>query len=755
MRLLPRTLLGRVWALYAGTLIGVIGIGLGLFVAGELAQQVARARSDTKALLALVVPTLADNAVIGDYDAIQRQLRRLSALSLIDAAEFLDTKSGRLGSHDAMTSAPAPGWLQHWVAARLDAPVAPVEAGGTRYGELRLTLAAAPVAAALWRQSGVAGGVALAGLAAGLLLIRRPLQRWLGDLDRLAGLDLAEAGGRLSSAALAQDAPAEFRRTYEVLGRAASRLQAEREQAAVTLQAIDDAVFTCDVAGRVLLANGAAQRLLGRSEPALVGERVQALLPALADGPAGDGAHGGWRHHEIEWTDPAGRRRVLDANLSAVRDAAGAVVGQVLACHDITPLRLREAALADAHAERDAALRALRQALEGAPEVDTAPRAVHSDIEAVSALVSDLVAKLQRRTAQLDAIFALSPDGFVGFGDEGRVRYASPGFVQLTGLAADAVLGLGNDAFQARLRSCSAAPQAWPGLARAEQADGVVVAFARPARRVLALRLHRADGVGAGRLLHLRDVTRETELDRMKSEFIAAAAHELRTPMVGIYGYAELLCTRELPPPRQKDLLGRIHRQCDVMVRILNEMLDLARLEAGRGVDFAPASVDVGALVAQALQGFAPPADREPPTWRPPSQPLAVRADVAKLERALGNLLSNAYKYSPGGGEVAVAVVADPAGQRAGIAVQDHGIGLTPEQAARVGERFYRADDSGAVLGTGLGVSLVREIAALHRGSVELHSQPGQGTTVTLWLPLSEPAAPAAGAAAVDQPALA
>jgi signal transduction histidine kinase len=119
-----------------------------------------------------------------------------------------------------------------------------------------------------------------------------------------------------------------------------------------------------------------------------------------------------------------------------------------------------------------------------------------------------------------------------------------------------------------------------------------------------------------------------------------------------------------------------------------------------------------------------------------------VRADAGKLLRAMRNLLSNAYKYSPAGGDVIVRLVRDRPNQRVGIAVVDHGIGMTPDQVARVGERFYRAEDSGAVLGTGLGMSLVFEIMALHGGSVELTSAPGQGTTATLWLQ-AEAAAPA------------
>ena len=132
----------------------------------------------------------------------------------------------------------------------------------------------------------------------------------------------------------------------------------------------------------------------------------------------------------------------------------------------------------------------------------------------------------------------------------------------------------------------------------------------------------------------------------------------------------------------------------------------------------------------------------------PPLPPgVLVRIDRNKLHQALGNVLSNAYKYSPGGGPVAVALQADkPAAageaQLWGIRVQDQGIGMTAEQLGRVSERFYRADASGTIPGTGLGMSIVKEIVELLGGRLQLQSAAGQGSCVTLWLSAA-PARPA------------
>lgn len=741
MRLLPRSLLGRVYALYAVTLIGVTTLGLALFLWQQVDRQVSELRQDARALAALVLPVLRDAAVIGDYDTLQRQLKRLAQHSSVDRVDFKDPAGGHLHGAEVLPSSWAPAWLRQQLAQQLVQPQHPVEAGGQLYGQLQLTLAADAIAANLWHEALWAVALAVAGVAGGLAIIRPPLRRWLGQLESIGQLGQGlEGGQQLARQAMMSDAPVEFRRTFEVLDRAAASLQVQREQAAATLQAIDDAVVACSIEGRVILANEAAQTLLQRPEAELLGLLVTDLLPALADLVGTDHTLGRrWQHRQLLWHDPQGRPRVLDANLSPIVDGDGNRLGQVLACRDMTEQHRRDQAMRDLNAARDAALAALRRALEdGASGQALTAGDNMGDIEAVSLMVSRLVTRLHEHGEQLDAIFALSPDGFVSFDGERRVRYCSPGFAQLTGLSPDMVMGLEEDVFLHRLRSrCDGSTEA-ARLARLHDTPipdrRLTVTMKLPHHRVLELALHVGRASAVSQMLHLRDVTRETEVERLKSEFVAAAAHELRTPMVGIYGYSELLVTREMPPEKQKNLLSRIHRQCEVMVAILNEMLDLARMEARRGSDFEFSPVPLQRLVEQALADHCPPADRAAPLWHAPADEITVRADAGKLLRALRNLLSNAYKYSPAGGDVIMRLVQDRAHQRVGIAVMDDGIGMTPDQLARVGERFYRADDSGAVLGTGLGMSLVFEIMALHGGSVELTSTPGQGTTATLWL---------------------
>jgi signal transduction histidine kinase len=196
-----------------------------------------------------------------------------------------------------------------------------------------------------------------------------------------------------------------------------------------------------------------------------------------------------------------------------------------------------------------------------------------------------------------------------------------------------------------------------------------------------------------------------------------------------------------LPPEKQHRALAAIHRQTKLMIAIVNELLDLARIESRRGKDFVLETVELGEVTRELLQDFSPPADRTAPELTDAVPGALVRVDRDKLRQAAGNVLSNAYKYSPQGGAVQLRIVQEDAatgplaGARVGIEVRDQGIGMTPEQLARVGERFYRADGSGKIPGTGLGMSIVREILSLLGGELAITSTPGAGTCVTLWLP--------------------
>jgi len=356
---------------------------------------------------------------------------------------------------------------------------------------------------------------------------------------------------------------------------------------------------------------------------------------------------------------------------------------------------------------------------------------------------------IAERSARLNAVFDLSPDGFVVFDREGELVYTNRAFIEMTGLdllADGAGANLADfDREFATLGSLSVPCRPVAEVLSLAH-DGAVetLHIERPQYRVLARAVrHQADGAGET-ILYFRDVTRETEVDRMKSEFLTTAAHELRTPMVSVFGFTELLLRRPVPEERRKDMLETIHRQASLLINMVNELLDLARIEARQGKDLKRERCSLGALVRQAAAAFASQPGGERLEVAMAHADAQIHVDPEKTHRVFTNVLSNAFKYSPAGGAIEVGTVAGQlAGQPAvGLRVRDHGIGMTPDQRARVFERFYRADPSGNIPGTGLGMSLVKEITELQGGTVQIDSRPGEGTTVTLWWPCANAAEP-------------
>jgi signal transduction histidine kinase len=353
--------------------------------------------------------------------------------------------------------------------------------------------------------------------------------------------------------------------------------------------------------------------------------------------------------------------------------------------------------------------------------------------------------QIEERNEQLNAIFELSPDGFVSFDANKRIKYVSTAFTQLTGQAGTQLEGMNERDFSSWLaqRCTPATPFIGVSALRAKVSGGKpnqreIVELDAPGKRVLQIGMSCSDSNQVSQILYLRDVTHETEVDHMKSEFLSIAAHELRTPMASILGYSEILLHETYDPDTQREFLDTIYRQSQLMANILNELLDLARIEARRDKDFRYTQVDLQELLVELLKSYPLPNGRAVAELDMPAQPLFLMADAGKLRQALLNVISNAYKYSPQGGLVHIrAWLHNEAEQTPKVCIEivDYGIGMTPEQLARVCERFYRADTSGKILGTGLGMSIVKEIIELHHGTLKIDSHLGHGTRVQLCLP--------------------
>lgn len=241
-----------------------------------------------------------------------------------------------------------------------------------------------------------------------------------------------------------------------------------------------------------------------------------------------------------------------------------------------------------------------------------------------------------------------------------------------------------------------------------------------------------------------RDITHEVEVDRLKSEFVATVSHELRTPMTSIKGYVDLLLMGAAGAvnENQSHFLEIVKSNTDRLNILVSDLLDISRIEAGR-VSLMLEPLDLRELAEEVLadtlrrsqEDSKPMAlSLEAPTRLPP-----VRGDAERVRQILGNLVDNAYHYTPENGTIIVRLHA-PNGTEMQIDVQDDGLGIPAEDQERIFERFYRGENPLvlATPGTGLGLSIVRQLVEMHHGRIWMDSKgiPGQGSTFSFTLPL-------------------
>jgi signal transduction histidine kinase len=229
------------------------------------------------------------------------------------------------------------------------------------------------------------------------------------------------------------------------------------------------------------------------------------------------------------------------------------------------------------------------------------------------------------------------------------------------------------------------------------------------------------------------------ELDRLKSEFVSTVSHEFRTPLTSIRSLSEsLLAGEDVPGERRKQFLTIIAEESQRLSRMIKQLLDLSRIEAGR-MEWRLDRLDLGGVVAHAVEtnralfeakGVALVATS-------PSGPATVYADRDAMIQVLTNLLSNAAKFTPGGGRVAVRTTTDD--NQAVVEVEDTGPGIPQDQIASIFEKFRQVGDTltGKPEGAGLGLPISREIVQQHGGSLTVRSAPGQGSCFRVALPLA------------------
>ncbi len=242
------------------------------------------------------------------------------------------------------------------------------------------------------------------------------------------------------------------------------------------------------------------------------------------------------------------------------------------------------------------------------------------------------------------------------------------------------------------------------------------------------------DGESAGAVLLAFDVTEQAFAERNRREFTANVSHELKTPLQGIIGSAELLENGMVQPDDMPRFIGHIRSEAQRLVALVNDIIGLSRLDEGDVMPSEP--VELLALCRETAAGLEGAAAERQVTLSVTGEEVTVPGVRRLLSEVFTNLCENAIKYNVPGGSVAVNVTAGE--ESAVVTVSDTGIGIPADQQSRVFERFYRVDKSHSKAsgGTGLGLSIVKHAVAYHHGTVSLTSREGEGTSVTVTLPL-------------------
>ena len=240
-----------------------------------------------------------------------------------------------------------------------------------------------------------------------------------------------------------------------------------------------------------------------------------------------------------------------------------------------------------------------------------------------------------------------------------------------------------------------------------------------------------ASGQVAGAVVLFMDVTEREQRERLRREFSANVSHELKTPLTSISGFAELMKEGLVPPEKIPEFSGDIYKESLRLIGLVNDIIQLSRLDEN-STQFQRAPVDLYDLCAQSIEQLSPVAARQSVTLELTGEHAEIMGVEHLLKEMIYNLLDNAIKYNVPGGSV-TASVRKSAG-RTILSVADTGIGIPYAHQPRVFERFYRVDKSHSkeVGGTGLGLSIVRHAAQYHGARLELKSQPGKGTTITV-----------------------
>jgi two-component system phosphate regulon sensor histidine kinase PhoR len=508
-----------------------------------------------------------------------------------------------------------------------------------------------------------------------------------------------------------------------------------------------------ELSGRRVTLIAADGRVVGDSE---VAESALALLENHATRPEVRAALRGGLGRSVRRSSSVGVEQLY----LAAPASRGEVVRLAVALEDVsaTVSRVQRAVLAGgalallvagilSYAVSVAVTRPLRQVAAVARDLARGDlsRRVHArhrdELGDLAQVLDTLAAELQRRMGQLEgeraemhALIDAMAEGVLALGPDGRVRRANQ--------AARHIFGLGDESSGLAPPEVARRPAFLKLVERARAGEAVsATELSYDGRHLIATAQPLADG---GAVLVFLEVSELRRLEDVRRDFVANASHELKTPLTAIRGYSETLLDENLPPELRRRFAEVVRANADRLQRVVDDLLDLSRIESG-GWRAQPEDVAVGEAVADAWTTLEEQAAARGVAFDVDIAPGCdhVHADPSALHQVLTNLLQNALRHTPSGGEIRV--VARPAPDGAGgsgkrwveLEVSDTGSGIPAAHLPRIFERFYRVDNARARAegGTGLGLAIVRHLVESHGGTVEAESELGQGTAIRFTLP--------------------
>jgi two-component system phosphate regulon sensor histidine kinase PhoR len=360
--------------------------------------------------------------------------------------------------------------------------------------------------------------------------------------------------------------------------------------------------------------------------------------------------------------------------------------------------------------------------------------------------LSVLSESVRGEKALMGAIMDSIADGVVVTDALGTIRLLNPKAKDILGLYAENAVGQNATEFIRRFHDVSYEQirEKFQQVIEREKTFTMEVKLVLPTTRYYTLSLgpvRSREGLVKGIVAVLSDITELKEMDQMKTDLMSMVTHEIRTPLATVRGFAQILLKGGIPAEKSSEFLGIINRQSNRLVNLVNDFLDISRIESGRQV-ITKGPLDINKLVQNAVTDLQPLAGEKDIKLRykaPATAISEILADRNLIEQALINLVSNGIKYSPKGAWVEVALAKENSSVR--IDVKDNGLGIPKEALPRLFEKFYRVrcDDRKDIIGTGLGLSLVKQIVEVHGGAITVQSEHGVGSTFTFTIPANAP----------------